>query len=103
MQILFAFPPQKLLPKIIWDKVFKSGLSKFFKDCLPQNLFSPFLNSFSHIPLQVEEVVLDDTEQCQQNTDFIKKLLDAIINNALGKLEKLSDTTKITTCHKDEM
>ena len=22
----------------IWDKVFKSGLSKFFKGCLPQNL-----------------------------------------------------------------
>ena len=86
-----------------WDKAFKSGLSKFLKDCLPQNLLSPFLNSFSHIPLQVEEVVLDDTEQCQQNTHFIKKLLDAIINNALGKSEKLSDTTKITTCHKDEM
>ena len=23
---------------IIWDKIFKSGLSKFFKGCLPQNL-----------------------------------------------------------------
>ena len=30
-----------------WDKVFKSGLSKFFKDCLPQNLPSPLLNTFS--------------------------------------------------------
>ena len=55
------------------------------------------------MPLQVEEVVLDDTEQCQQNTHFIKKLLDDIINNALGKSEKLSDTTKITVCHTNEM
>ena len=55
------------------------------------------------MPLQVEEVVLDDTEQCQQNPHFIKKLLDDIINNALGKSEKLSDTTKITTCHTNEM
>ena len=31
----------------IWDKVFKSGLSKFFKGCLPQNLLSPLLNTFS--------------------------------------------------------
>ena len=27
---MFATLPQ------IWDKVFKSGLSKFFKDCLPK-------------------------------------------------------------------
>ena len=56
----------------IWDKVFKSGLSKFcgrqplknfrgygllkqtisskfFKGCLPQNLLSPLLNTLSHI------------------------------------------------------
>ena len=33
----------------IWDKVFKSGLSKFFKDCLPQNLHSPLLNNLSHL------------------------------------------------------
>ena len=39
-----------LLCKIfIWDKVFKSGLNKFVKDCLLQNLLSPLLNSFSHI------------------------------------------------------
>ena len=31
----------------IWDKVFKSGLSKFFNSCLPQNLYSPLLNTFS--------------------------------------------------------
>ena len=34
---------------IIWDKVFKSGLSKFFKGCLPQKLLSPLLNTLSHI------------------------------------------------------
>ena len=58
--------------KVIWDKVFKSGLSKFcgrqhlknvqgydlfkktisleiFKDCCPQNLISPLLNILSHL------------------------------------------------------
>ena len=34
----------------IWDKVFKSGLSKkFFKVYLPQNLLSPLLNNFAHL------------------------------------------------------
>ena len=33
----------------IWDKVSKSGLSKFFKGCLPQNLLSPLLNTLSHL------------------------------------------------------
>ena len=33
----------------IWDKTFRSGLSKFFKGCLPQNLLSPLLNTLSHI------------------------------------------------------
>ena len=33
----------------IWDKVFKRGLSKFFKGCLPQNLLSPLLNTLSHM------------------------------------------------------
>ena len=32
-----------------WDKVCKSGLSKFFKGCLPQNLFSLLLNTLSQI------------------------------------------------------
>ena len=59
---------------MIWDKVFRSGLSKFFgrqplkifkdmvclsgpypskffKGCLPQNLLSPFLNTLSHLDL----------------------------------------------------
>ena len=34
---------------MISDKVFKSGLSKFFKGCLPQNLLSPLLNTLSDI------------------------------------------------------
>ena len=53
--------------------------------------------------MQVQEIVLDDTEECQQNTDFIRNFLDGIINNALENLEKLSDATKITTCHTNEM
>ena len=32
-----------------WSKVFKSGLGKFFKGYLPQNLLSPLLNSLSHM------------------------------------------------------
>ena len=33
----------------IWDKVFKSGLSKFFKGCLRQNLRSPLFNTLSYM------------------------------------------------------
>ena len=33
----------------IWDKAFKSGLSKFFKGSLPQNFTSSLLNTLSHI------------------------------------------------------
>ena len=32
-----------------WDKVVKSGLSKFFKGSLPQNLLSPLLNTLSQM------------------------------------------------------
>ena len=35
----------ELLKRGRWDKVFKSGLSKLFKGCLPQNLLSPFFVS----------------------------------------------------------
>ena len=38
----------KVYSQNIWDKVFKSGLSKFFKVCLPQ-IFSLLLNTLSHI------------------------------------------------------
>ena len=51
----------------------------------------------------MEEIVSDDTQQYQQSTHFIRNLLDDIINNALGNLDKLSDETKITTCHTNEM
>ena len=37
----------RVLESCKFDKVFKSGLSKYFKGCLPQNLLSPFLNSLS--------------------------------------------------------
>ena len=33
------------------DKVFKRGLSKFFKGCLPQNSLSPLLNTLSHLTM----------------------------------------------------
>ena len=59
--------------------------------------------SENNLPFQVEEIVLNDTEQCQQNTHFIRSLLDDIINNAPGNLEKPSAGTKITTCHTNEM
>ena len=37
----------------IWDKIFKSGVSKFFKGCLPQYLLSPLLNTLSHLKNKV--------------------------------------------------
>ena len=51
----------------------------------------------------MEEIESEDTGQCKQNTHFIWNLLDNIINNALGKLEKFPDKTKIRTCHTNEM
>ena len=55
----------------------------------PQNLDSfrlsiSKISSQDNLPLQLEEIILDDTQQCQQNTHFIRILLDEIINNALG-------------------
>ena len=35
-----------MIPNRIWDKVFKNGLSKFFKDCLSQSLIRPLLSNF---------------------------------------------------------
>ena len=56
------------LIKNIWDKVFKTGPSKinlsrplpfnFFKGCLPQVLLGPLLNTFSHIKVKTEVVVV---------------------------------------------
>ena len=51
------------------------------------------ITSENNLPFHVEKIVLDDTEQCRQNTHFIRNLLDDIINNALGNLEKSSDAT----------
>ena len=51
----------------------------------------------------MEEIVLDDTQQCQRNTHFIRNFLDDIINNALSKIDRPSDETEITTCHTNEM
>ena len=42
------------------------------------------ISSEDNLPLQMEEIILDDTQQWQQNTQFIRILLDDIINNALG-------------------
>ena len=56
-------------------------------------LFITEITSEDNLPLQVEEIVLDNTEQCQQNTHFIRNLLDDTINNALDNLEKSSDET----------
>ena len=63
------------------------------------------ITSEDNLLSQVQEIVLDDTQQCQQNTHFIRNLLDdiIIINNALGNSDKSSDKTKITTCHTNEM
>ena len=66
-------------------------------------LFTTEITSEDNLPLQVEEVIISDTEQRQHITHFITNLLDGIINNALGNLEKSIDKTKITTYHANEM
>ena len=68
----------------------------------PQHLdsfcfFTIEITSENNLTLQVKEIIIDDTEQCQQNTHFIRNLLDDIVNNVQGNLEKSSDETKITT------
>ena len=52
LQIIFSklnFSPVLFEKIFIWDKIFESGLSKFFKDFLPQNLLSPLLNTLSRL------------------------------------------------------
>ena len=61
----------------------------------PQHLdsfhfFNTEITSKNNLPSQMEEIISDDTEQCQQNTHFIRNLLDDIINNALGNLQNFS-------------
>ena len=41
----------KYKKELKWEKVFKSGLSKFSKGCLPQNLLHLLLNNLSHISI----------------------------------------------------
>ena len=108
--------------KAITKRINKTSGTSFDQDCIavnisqlldkkiityvktPQHLDSFCLStteisSEDNLPSQVEEIILDDTQQCQQNTHFIRILLDDIINNALGNLDKSSDETKITTHH----
>ena len=40
----------------IWDKVFKSGLSKFIKGYLPQNFLTPVLNTVSYIINAIQSI-----------------------------------------------
>ena len=50
--VIFRFPvfySNPLYAPPTWDKVFKSGLNKFFKDSLPQNSLSPLMNNLSQI------------------------------------------------------
>ena len=61
---------------VIWDKVFKSGLSKFYKGCLPQNLISPQkLITLSHVLLSTNENLLVNIRTAQIPNNSFKKLL----------------------------
>ena len=130
-QILFA--TQKIRKskdhadvKAVTKKINKTSGKSFDEDCIevnisqlldkkiitnvktPQHLDSFRLStteitSEDNLPSQVQEIVLDDTQQCKQNTHLIRNLLDEIINNALDNLDQSSDETKITTCHTNEM
>ena len=53
----------------IWDKVFKSGVSK---GSLPQNLFTPLLNTLSHIISQQSIECLNN--QLRKRLDFFKNV-----------------------------
>ena len=43
--LISSLSPINFFRYCIWDQVFKTGLSKFFKGCLPQTLPSPLLNT----------------------------------------------------------
>ena len=111
-----------LMLKQLLKKINKTSGTSFDEGCIAVNIFQLLdkkiitnfktpqhldffrlsateITSKDNLPLQIEEFILDDTDQCQKNTHFIKNLLDDIINNALGNLEKSSDKTKITTYH----
>ena len=48
-----------------WDKVLKSRLNKSFKRCLPQNFFSPLLNTLSHLK-QGNNIILMSTDSLRK-------------------------------------
>ena len=111
--------------KAITKKINKTSGTRFDEGCIAVNISqlldkkiitnvkTPHLDSFhlstteisseDNLPSQVEEIILDDTQQCQQNTHFIRILLDDIINNALGNLDKSLDENKKTARHTNEM
>ena len=92
--------------KAITKTINKTSGASFDKGCIAVNI-SQLLNKkiITNVknPQPLDSFRIDDTELCQQNTQFIRSLLDDIINNVLGNLEKLSDKTKITTYHTNEM
>ena len=88
----------QVLMKPTLRSIYNSAAFRFFLPFYHRNCFR-----IDNLPLQVEEIELADTEQCQQNTHFIRNLLDYIINNALGNLEKWSDANKITMSDTNEM
>ena len=65
--------------------------------CLP----TTEITAEDNLPFQVEEIVLDNTEQCQLNTYFITNLLDDITKKL--PLATSDDATNITTCHTNKM
>ena len=87
LQIIFV------LKSNIWDKVLKSGLSKFcgcrpypfkfFKGCLLQNLLSPFLNTLSHMSgmkvcrfVVANIQVMKNKNSCSFHALFLDNLID---------------------------
>ena len=87
---------QSLDKKIITNVITPQHLDSF-------HLSTTEITSEDNLLSLVEEIILENTQQCEQNTHFIRILLDDIINNALVNLDKSSDETKITTRHANEM
>ena len=59
----------KIRRSLIWDKLFKSGLSKFFGRQPLKNLLSPLLNTLSHIEsLLKKSFFLDLEDDCGEHS-----------------------------------
>ena len=116
--ILFAFPLQKLLRKIIRGGSRTAATSKieqfviivqlpavnYYHKALHLGCCSSPRSTSDNLPLHTKKIIkLDATEQFQQNTHFIGNLLDDIINSALNILEKSSNKIEITKCHTNKM